>query len=102
MSQQLDPRDPNGHKYAFIETCKHLRQEIKKVGEAVKLNTDHPALNLQISQNMDEAIRSTSEASANVWLSYRHLEDAAMRLGKAIQAIDGGKSVYDKTEVPGA
>lgn len=40
------------------------------------------------------------EVIANVTLAYRHLEDASMRLGKAIQAIDGGVSVYDKTQVP--
>lgn len=36
------------------------------------------------------------ESKANIMLAYRHLEDAAMRLGKVIQAQDGGKSVYDK------
>jgi exonuclease VII small subunit len=36
------------------------------------------------------------EMHANITLAYRHLEDAAMRLGKAIQAFDGGVSVYDK------
>lgn len=41
-----------------------------------------------------------SEVVANLTLAYRHLEDASMRLGKAIQAIDGGISVYDKTQVP--
>lgn len=36
------------------------------------------------------------ESKANIMLAYRHLEDAAMRLGKVIQAQNGGKSVYDK------
>ncbi len=36
------------------------------------------------------------EMVANVVLAYRHLEDARMRLGKVIQAYDGGISVYDK------
>ena len=36
------------------------------------------------------------EAVANVMLAYRHLEDARMRLGKVIQALDGGTSVYDE------
>jgi hypothetical protein len=35
-------------------------------------------------------------------LAYRHLEDASMRLGKAIQAMDGGTSVYDKRTTVGA
>jgi hypothetical protein len=33
---------------------------------------------------------------ANLLLSYRHLEDARMRLGKAVQAYDGGLSVYPR------
>lgn len=40
------------------------------------------------------------EVIANLTLAYRHLEDASMRLGKCIQAIDGGISVYDRDQVP--
>jgi len=36
------------------------------------------------------------EIGANVTLAYRHLEDARMRLGKAVQAIDGGESCYPR------
>lgn len=36
------------------------------------------------------------EAIANITLSYRHLEDARMRLGKVLQVYNGGKSIYDK------
>lgn len=42
------------------------------------------------------------EAIANVMLAYRHLEDASMRLGKVIQALDGGVSVYDARTTVGA
>jgi hypothetical protein len=42
------------------------------------------------------------EAIANVMLTYRHLEDASMRLGKVIQALDGGASVYDRATGFGA
>ena len=38
------------------------------------------------------------EMKANIMLAYRHIEDAMMRLGKAIQAFDGGKSVYDPVD----
>ena len=44
----------------------------------------------------------SGEIIANLTLAYRHLEDASMRLGKAIQAIDGGVSVYDKATTVGA
>lgn len=37
-----------------------------------------------------------SEVIANTMIAYRHLEDASMRLGKVLQALDGGVSVYDK------
>jgi len=36
------------------------------------------------------------ESKANILLAFRHLEDCRMRLGKAIQAFDGGTSVYPR------
>jgi hypothetical protein len=42
------------------------------------------------------------ETIANCVLAFRHLEDASMRLGKALQALDGGVSVYDRAQVPSA
>ena len=42
------------------------------------------------------------EIVANITLAYRHLEDASSRLGKAIQAADGGVSVYDCETTVGA
>lgn len=54
----------------------------------------------------DEIVETTprpdGEVVANVMLAYRHLEDASMRLGKALQALDGGVSVYDKATTVGA
>lgn len=37
-----------------------------------------------------------SEAKANIMLAFRHIEDARMRCGKVLQALDGGVSVYDR------
>jgi hypothetical protein len=37
-----------------------------------------------------------SEMHANITLAYRHLEDARMRMGKVVQAYDGGTSCYPK------
>jgi hypothetical protein len=45
---------------------------------------------------------TNGEAIANLMLAYRHLEDASMRLGKVIQAINGGVSVYDRRTTVGA
>ena len=40
------------------------------------------------------------ELAANIALAFRHCEDARMRLGKAIQALDGGVSIFDKPQLP--
>jgi hypothetical protein len=42
--------------------------------------------------SLRQPAKAPSEAIANVTLAYRHLEDASMRLGKAIQALDGGRN----------
>lgn len=68
--------------------CEEFRRQIKVVADAV----------LGMRQRADTGL--PGEAFANVILAYRHLEDASMRLGKAMQALDGGTSVYDRTQVP--
>jgi len=71
-----------------VNECEDLRRELKPLADKVRV----------LAENGD----ANGEAVANVKLAFRHLEDASMRLGKAIQAIDGGASVYDKAQVPGA
>lgn len=72
-----------------IQDCEELRREIKRVADRFGgLRAQPPPYN--------------AEAVENMTLAYRHLENASMRLGKAIQALDGGVSVYDRTQVPGA
>jgi hypothetical protein len=72
--------------------CEELRREIKAVADRV----------LALRAPGDDIYNVPGEAIANATLAYRHLEDASMRLGKAIQALDGGVSVYDRTQVTGA
>lgn len=45
---------------------------------------------------------NAGEVIANITLAYRHLEDAAMRFGKAIQASDGGVSLLGGPNTPGS
>jgi hypothetical protein len=67
---------------AELDKCHWLRGQVKEVAEQVS-----------------KCRRTVSgEAAANITIAYRHLEDASMRLGKAVQALDGGVSVYDKFE----
>jgi hypothetical protein len=51
---------------------------------------------------MRDGMIAPTEAIANIMLAYRHLEDASMRLGKVLQALDNGVSVYDKRTTVGA
>ena len=39
-----------------------------------------------------------NEAKANFTIAYRHLEDARMRFGKVIQAMEGGVSIWDEVD----
>ena len=71
-----------------IEAMNSLRAELKRV-----------AADLWLLRNV---VAGEPEAIANVMLAYRHLEDASMRLGKVIQALDGGVSVYDRATTVGA
>jgi len=74
----------------IVEHCKTLRKTIKAIAEEVKASHEKVFEQSQGMGTMDE-----DEMHANLTIAYRHLEDAAMRIGKVIQAYDGGKSVYD-------
>jgi hypothetical protein len=75
---------------ADIDQINSARRQIKAVALAVQ----------ELRTALDP--RYAPETIANVTLAYRHLEDASMRLGKAIQALDGGTSVYDREVTVGA
>lgn len=64
---------------------------IKKTADKVFALRDHPSFDrVQSHPNQH------SEMQANIMLTYRHLEDARMRVGKIMQAIQGGVSILDK------
>lgn len=75
------------------------------MGEFDPQKKDYECLRSSIENVKTEVLEvrnhaSNGEEMANVMLTYRHLEDARMRLGKAIQAREaggeGGKSKYDE------
>lgn len=76
----------------FAGACSFARTETKTLGnrlkDIIKYAKEHPEFD-----GMDK-----SEMIANATLAYRHCEDVAMRLGKAIQAYEGGKSIYDNND----
>ena len=70
------------------QICNELRAEIKEIEKRVRLLAKEP----MPGPDAD----SSKEEIANLILSIRHLEDARMRIGKVIQAMHGGVSIYDK------
>lgn len=68
--------------------CNELRAAILQLGEKVRYLHKHTEFECEQPKH--------SEMHANITLAYRHLEDARMRLGKVIQAFDGGVSSFDK------
>ena len=68
----------------IIEFCNRLRRNIGAIDQEV----------VDIRPKIFQG-----EAVANLMLAHRHLEDARMRLGKVIQALEGGVSILDHPEV---
>ena len=84
-----------GETVDFKGMCEELRGKLKK--DAAHLMTQIVVAKIN-GKNFTSSNADRSEMIANLTLTYRHLEDASMRLGKAIQAFDGGISVYDQNQ----
>ena len=81
---QIDP---------FQEGCFGLRKDIENLKPFLRtLKADA----LASIDGLPEDPIDSPEISANLQLAYRHLEDARMRIGKALQAYDGGNSCYPR------
>ena len=76
---------PAAQELDWKESCFQVRGDI----EAVKCG-----IMRLLRENLREC--PVGEAAANITLAYRHLEDARMRMGKAVQALDGGQSCYGR------
>ena len=85
LTQQVDEAMP-------VEgVCDELRVRIKNIGERVL------ALKKAGGFQEEEAYPGQhGEMKANIMLTYRHLEDARMRVGKILQAAGDGVSILDK------
>jgi hypothetical protein len=78
----------------FKEGCFGMRSDIELVKSKCKNWMEHPEILSR--ENSRKPLNKKAEMIANLKLAYRHLEDARMRLGKAVQAYDGGKSCYPR------
>lgn len=74
------------------ERADTLRLEIKNLAKSVKEISDELK---KVPRNPDPSrAEFDGEMIAQAILSYRHLEDASMRLGKVMQYANDGESIY--------
>jgi hypothetical protein len=96
--------DDGGVETPFNESCYNMRERLKVLARQVQglkvLCVEEVTYayvgTTEVFARPPEGAQDRGEMIANVMLAYRHLEDAAMRLGKAVQAFDGGQSVYPR------
>lgn len=74
-----------------IEKCCEHRAMCLELEKKVRSLMDDPVFGTQ-----ELSPGTFSEMRANIMLAVRHMEDARMRIGKVIQASDGGVSCYNR------
>jgi len=91
MPQVSLTADPNLFALTFDGACSEMRGRLRQIEVDIRALKDHPAMIEKANPKQD-----VMEMADNITLSYQHVESATMRLGKAIQAFDGGDSVYPR------
>lgn len=76
------------------ESAESLRSEIKTLGRR-NLAMKRKAMSTPPTGDKELDV----EVIANIVLAFRHLEDSAMRMGKVLQALNNGESIYDNSGV---
>lgn len=80
----------------------NFKTEMTNQRDAIKLlvgNAAQTFAEIKVADQLEG--QDKGEMCANVMLAIRHLEDAAMRFGKAIQAATGGESPLGGPNTPG-
>ena len=72
--------------------CNRFRDEILNTAKDVREMMKHPDFDDMTKQAYEG---QHGEMKANIMLTYRHLEDARMRVGKILQALGDGVSILD-------
>lgn len=80
------------------ELVTQLRQEVKAVADKILDYSKYAKAKPRLGGVREQELQG--EEIANAILAFRHAEDAAMRLGKVLQALNDGTSVYDDGGVP--
>lgn len=85
--------EPKSSERTVDEKMDNFRGHLKALGANLMRAKE------QIDSKDQREGENRGEVMANIMLAYRHIEDAAMRLGKVKQHMNGGKSIYDKNVV---
>lgn len=75
------------------EILYQIRSEIENIG--IQLEGYDGLMTHEEFDKEEDFPGQHTEMRANIMLAYRHLEDARMRIGKVLQQIQGGISIYD-------
>ena len=80
------------------EKCAQIRADLEKIkGDVAELLKDDFFKNEDMNlQGANIPSSQQGNIRANITLTFRALEDARMRMGKTMQAIQGGISILDK------
>ena len=80
------------------EMAAKVRMDILETARTVELIMNHKSFRDEDQVLTSPNIPSSRKANmkANITLAFRHLEDARMRLGKVMQAYQGGTSILEK------
>lgn len=78
-----------------------IKEEMTKQRDTIKFLVGNANQFILATKSSDELEnQNKGEMIANAMLGLRHLEDAAMRFGKVIQAADGGQSPLGGPDTP--
>lgn len=97
--EALPPTEFENQSLSLRRRIKAVAAELKVTLSTVRVGLHIPATEAGFAEKQRE---DRGEMIACLMLAYRHLEDASMRIGKAIQASNGGTSVYDRDSTVGA
>jgi len=76
---------------SFEQRCGEERERLRVVAGRVRYLLESPVFNKEEAREGQHA-----EMKSNIMISYRHIEDARMRIGKILQAAGDGVSILDK------
>ena len=80
------------------DACAKIRGQIEEIkGDVAELHK-HERFGCENMNLQGANVPADQQGNmrANITLAFRHLEDARMRIGKVMQALQGGVSILDK------